>query len=121
MSPGWTTATWPRTRPHGASPPPPPAREWRNHGIVVEIVRPLSRPGERGMGEHAGGAKIARAFQVAHLLVVEERHIAEAMQLLNVMTKHDARPGVPGLRISHSVRSEEHTSELQSLMRISYA
>src|SRR3546814_3771875 len=55
------------------------------------------------MGEHAGGAKIARAFQVAHLLVVEERHIAEAMQLLNVMTKHDARPGVPGLRISHSV------------------
>src|SRR3546814_4353683 len=30
----------------------------------------------------------------------------------------DARPGVPGSRWE---RSEEHTSELQSLMRISYA
>src|SRR3546814_9645058 len=33
--------------------------------------------------------------------------------------------GLPGflgkIRIRHSIRSEEHTSELQSLMRISYA
>src|SRR3546814_3848607 len=32
-----------------------------------------------------------------------------------------SRVVVPAMRVHHQVRSEEHTSELQSLMRISYA
>src|SRR3546814_1455247 len=39
-------------------------------------------------------------------------------------TRHRARAGSAGvalLAVRHGMRSEEHTSELQSLMRISYA
>src|SRR3546814_2076910 len=36
-------------------------------------------------------------------------------------TMTDIKRIVPGKRMSQAVRSEEHTSELQSLMRISYA
>src|SRR3546814_7167711 len=35
--------------------------------------------------------------------------------------RHNANRGQPGQHATHSGRSEEHTSELQSLMRISYA
>src|SRR3546814_10074817 len=54
------------------------------------------------------------------------RHITDSAQLLLHAPENDggvwldlgSGPGLPGLIIA---RSEEHTSELQSLMRISYA
>src|SRR3546814_9325787 len=39
----------------------------------------------------------------------------------NIFQVQDIQQTVPGLTIQSSARSEEHTSELQSLMRISYA
>src|SRR3546814_5945984 len=58
--------------------------------------------------EHAGDRKVARAGgkhqDAAALIAVELVH-------------HLAQPGA----IEHHLRSEEHTSELQPLMRLSYA
>src|SRR3546814_4780141 len=51
---------------------------------------------------------------------VDGRHLATGLQdaeNLWLLTPRILRPGTAG----HAFRSEEHTSELQSLMRISYA
>src|SRR3546814_13307652 len=44
-----------------------------------------------------------------------------ASVILAVFENSSSASGVPQLRTSRARRSEEHTSELQSLMRISYA
>src|SRR3546814_9806081 len=53
------------------------------------------------------------------LLGIERRHQLEGIRLLD---HHRAEPvDGPAQRLGVALRSEEHTSELQSLMRISYA
>src|SRR3546814_4329966 len=62
--------------------------------------------------------------QTAAVLVVETLGAASEGKLVYFMTVDDARfrkPVFPGDQVHVHVRSEEHTSELQSLMRISYA
>src|SRR3546814_9223452 len=57
------------------------------------------------------------------------QHPAERERALGVVGRNDDRPRPPTLRlgcgegrlVGDGLRSEEHTSELQSLMRISYA
>src|SRR3546814_8206727 len=63
----------------------------------------ICRPPSRGFGGTKGGHYVSGRSQ----------------QLLPKRKKGDRL--YPGLRQRISVRSEEHTSELQSLMRISYA
>src|SRR3546814_10599443 len=53
----------------------------------------------------------------AHALQAKAARIAESLQLA-MFFRLDRRPGPAG---TSQARSEEHTSELQSLMRISYA
>src|SRR3546814_6854030 len=53
-------------------------------------------------------------------MIIDDLHaVVEAIGEVFFMGVMEAVDG--GLRVNSSVRSEEHTSELQSLMRISYA
>src|SRR3546814_2494509 len=71
------------------------------------------RPPRKGIGEEGGAARFGRRAGI----VVEQRGGPIAVGLLQ---RHDlCRHVLEQLFISG--RSEEHTSELQSLMRISYA
>src|SRR3546814_7403993 len=51
-------------------------------------------------------------------LAAEQRPLGEVRVVLEQHQRHLRRAGLPD---RHAMRSEEHTSELQSLMRISYA
>src|SRR3546814_1964040 len=102
---------------------------------ISPIARVQLRNGFRVQADVAAGHLLGRAFQVAG----EGRQLAQATQsVLDALAQARLRPAVlahPGvdqrLRQGPDVergveppadaRSEEHTSELQSLMRISYA
>src|SRR3546814_6705673 len=77
-----------------------------------------SRPMERARGGSAGGKR-------AELLVAGARApFYTAALLIQVPPRGPStgsRPSEPLAKQLHCHRSEEHTSELQSLMRISYA
>src|SRR3546814_4261994 len=60
-------------------------------------------------------ALAARPGEVVQYLSIEEDRSHSSARLLKPI------PGRTQYSISRSIRSEEHTSELQSLMRISYA
>src|SRR3546814_2213796 len=53
------------------------------------------------------------------LLAIQKLHIALQSEEVLAAIKNDALPGQAGR--GYDIRSEEHTSELQSLMRNSYA
>src|SRR3546814_10029059 len=85
---------------------------------------PLGREDARLVGLVGGfqrhrAALAAQALQ-GGLLVVDERHHDGAV-LRRVAALDDNRVAVENAGIDHRIRSEEPTSELQSLMRISYA
>src|SRR3546814_5964962 len=61
-----------------------------------------------------------RAQRHAHLFLDRRRIDPLAEPLAHALERHQRRDEVGALRLHH-LRSEEHTSELQSLMRISYA
>src|SRR3546814_2381346 len=78
----------------------------RAHGEAVEADR-------RAAADAVGGYVLAGEAQVF-------RAIAKALRIGRA--QHDvAGPGVEQEVDRHAGRSEEHTSELQSLMRLSYA
>src|SRR3546814_10877566 len=96
------------------------------------LRRVISRQGRRDMGEFLrfrspysacavrakGGRSGARRFPVArNHVAVEMRAVLERARLGLEIDMDDAE----ALGIAERPRSEEHTSELQSLMRISYA
>src|SRR3546814_3832999 len=87
-------------------------QQQRHPGAVVESARLVDIGGESGRAEHIrcarGQFRRARG-RIAH--VVER--LRETEEVVNGLVGHD--------RVDAGSRSEEHTSELQSLMRISYA
>src|SRR3546814_8860647 len=72
----------------------------------------------RGLGRQEALAEAVRRHQGQVLLAAEERreHLVERLQQVGVLLA-EAETAMA----DHRLRSEEHTSELQSLMRISYA
>src|SRR3546814_9945792 len=74
----------------------------------------------------------ARGFRYSYDMLGEaamtaddaRRYCGDYEQAIHAIGKASGRRGIyegPGISIKLSARSEEHTSELQSLMRISYA
>src|SRR3546814_5696326 len=64
-----------------------------------------------------GAVSIEDGFRISNAMGLNSQTHGPGGQILLQIVDEDWRP-VPGLR---ETRSEEHTSELQSLMRISYA
>src|SRR3546814_2250411 len=90
------------------------------------LFRSLDRLAHRDLGRgHVGD--IAALDATALALAGAEHDQFAAIGLLHDHRRHFRRPDVErrdqilGRCLRHSTRSEEHTSELQSLMRISYA
>src|SRR3546814_21130966 len=80
----------------------------------------------RAVGARAGAADLGQArcsgvaIALGEILPVEEGHQRRQRTALLPCPGGDLEARLPG-RQRGSARSEEHTSELQSLMRISYA
>src|SRR3546814_10572092 len=95
---------------------------------VVALVGEVADDGTLvivGIGTHPSrGLKKGVVVNIESTVQSIQRAIEEA-QLMAGCRIHSAFVGVAGNHIrslnSHGIRSEEHTSELQSLMRISYA
>src|SRR3546814_3409039 len=101
--------------------------------VVGEVRRPLQRP----VGAASFGIRIAE--RLADLVVLEVVDVGGGIHPVLVGEAHQAQQVVVGdlpvqggapetivgfaatEAVAEIVRSEEHTSELQSLMRISYA
>src|SRR3546814_3299259 len=66
------------------------------------------------------GEAVEIASLVAPLVTLRPMRRADQPHLLVIADRRHFHAGPPG-KIAYGVRSEEHTSELQSLMRISYA
>src|SRR3546814_7422849 len=82
--------------------------------------------GEAGVGvvephdlEHAPAGRLQRCCAVEQAGRLQPFPLAG--QRAGVLLAVPARITQPGVRLVEAARSEEHTSELQSLMRISYA
>src|SRR3546814_3608525 len=101
-------------------------------GIVGDRVdqhRPADRPVARGEGEIVDKVGIGEDIEVAIAGLRQHRAAARTgNQRFEIVARNRldiaGQPGgeaVPGKPRWHLLRSEEHTSELQSLMRISYA
>src|SRR3546814_10788276 len=75
-------------------------------GAAVADIESRIRRGE--VGSLVGGGDLSRLFELQRIAV------EESPQGIPLLFTHDVIHG-------HRTRSEEHTSELQSLMRISYA
>src|SRR3546814_2415179 len=80
---------------------------------------------DRGAAQVAGGRDRRTAWPIEEDLAF--RLVAAQAELLDLLGRCGVALGVRALEPAHqalgedAVRSEEHTSELQSLMRISYA
>src|SRR3546814_3943161 len=93
-----------------------PRRKGRIDAVDVEgnVSRSVTHHRERLL-DHLGDA------EGRHLLSVDHRHAAVEGELPEVLRRAANADLDRAGGIEHAVRSEEHTSELQSLMRISYA
>src|SRR3546814_5758044 len=99
------------------------------HGVGPDRRRSGSRrrcwTGTRGMimTSRAVGRIAQRAGRVGQSSLFEPHHlrIVDAADQMDVVGRDDDRGPQPVQRLEQPERSEEHTSELQSLMRISYA
>src|SRR3546814_7652937 len=88
----------------------------------------LDIDGHRGAGQPQKRypAAVSERLQPIAQAIRMARHLQHDVDALPTVTLADARGDVLGLCVydeigAHPPRSEEHTSELQSLMRISYA
>src|SRR3546814_1837721 len=94
------------------------------------------QPGRRGVDGHRGVHLRQRdaGEELLHVAEVADRHadladlalgerVVAVVAGLRRQVEGDGEPGLPARQVLavERVRSEEHTSELQSLMRISYA
>src|SRR3546814_2881170 len=109
-------------------------RDFLQHGIVEHGVR--QQPFEPGvlLLEHLQLARLRHVHAAILGLPRVQRRAADAVLATHIGGLHPAfllaqhrddlllaEPGLPHVRLLTKARSEEHTSELQSLMRISYA
>src|SRR3546814_4144293 len=88
-----------------------------------------SRPGKKSQKRHSGGQDITilllkenvrdRIGAVEHEM--HEIRRAQPCEHEQRGPQQESMPGHQSTFINHVMRSEEHTSELQSLMRLSYA
>src|SRR3546814_5089732 len=89
---------------------------------LPEPVGPVTNTMPRGISEMS--LKIAGHFKSSSDSIFDGivRNTAAApREVLNALTRKRASPGISNEKSVSRNRSEEHTSELQSLMRISYA
>src|SRR3546814_5766477 len=93
----------------------------------IDIVRPDHRV-EAGRREQAENRchdpRVVAPMQRGHLLRVLDTDPRRALRVVRIGGDRDGLPRLAGLRarlVQQPRRSEEHTSELQSLMRSSYA
>src|SRR3546814_1982529 len=94
-----------------------PPRSTRTDTLFPYTTLFRSRRDAEGHGD-AGNAPGARALRQMGDRALD----SEAVQRVRQRATIDAREPFDNLsRCNHGTRSEEHTSELQSLMRISYA
>src|SRR3546814_4658714 len=98
-------------------------------GVVAQAMQQLDAArvlplGHFGQGVEVGGHGVAdrrlRRAAGAGLAGAQQQGVAREVRQLVVFERRGARIGVAPL-VQRVERSEEHTSELQSLMRISYA
>src|SRR3546814_5346451 len=103
------------------------------HPVAAAIMRPdlLAQFGEKSRYFNTfGGNTVSCAAAAATLDVIEQEgllanadrvgaYFREGLQAL--MARHEVIGDVRGAGLFLGLRSDEHTSELQSLMRISYA
>src|SRR3546814_4751278 len=95
-------------------------------GVIAQIVRRAQRvrPFEQTRAAHRQRVRREQFVgDVAGVVAIAEadRDVA-AIEQVAALIVHPGRRGVEAVcRLDHDIRSEEHTSELQSLMRISYA
>src|SRR3546814_7609308 len=89
-----------------------PPRSTRTHTLSLHVALPFSVPA--GMAQRPARTGAARPLAAAYRNLAVQYHCLERAGA--------ARTESSAVRAHvHSGRSEEHTSELQSLMRISYA
>src|SRR3546814_15117023 len=88
------------------------------------LFRSAMQADRSGAAEHAGEERIVAERSAAAVVGdfgiegrTVERDCAAVLRLQQILTLDD----VEGMTVACLLRSEEHTSELQSLMRISYA
>src|SRR3546814_2690342 len=106
--------------------PGPTKRRSREPATAPAFARLPCRRRHRGLQARRGGAIVARGSSEPEEALHRIRHVvplAALSVLLLLALPADAHtgPGLAGGFVSGFARSEEHTSELQSLMRISYA
>src|SRR3546814_9795302 len=87
----------------------------------LQVARVAMGPQVQGFQRLVRGGAQRRALQVVALQRQQIRigHVQVASR--DHALARTGPPPAPGQRIAEPARSEEHTSELQSLMRISYA
>src|SRR3546814_7940539 len=86
----------------------------------IKAVRMLLEKGADPDARVRGdGTALILASRQGKLAIVEA--LLEAGAGVDVASRGDGNPLIMAARAGHDDRSEEHTSELQSLMRISYA
>src|SRR3546814_10768445 len=85
--------------------------------LPVQSVGPLARPYSR-LTLSGGGLVRAKGLEPPHLSILVPKTSASTSSATPAWMKPETQGTCP---YKHARRSEEHTSELQSLMRISYA
>src|SRR3546814_2098038 len=92
------------------------------HGKPVDSLTVSARPGKtRKSGGVQPVDKIARGGRAVKRPDEEPVRRAESREMRNLLPKQGRGFGLEPSPRPGKIRSEEHTSELQSLMRISYA
>src|SRR3546814_10172777 len=86
----------------------------RMDGSVIDVLFTTARPGAVANKSLVGFIDITERKKAEEALHERERELS---QFVNIVPSHLWRLTPDG----EPIRSEEHTSELQSLMRISYA
>src|SRR3546814_6094105 len=95
---------------------------WRQgHQVVYGIRRSTDEGAVTSWSRRAFYRLIASMSEDDLPLNAGELRLVDACILAQLRTVNDTSPYMRGLISSMGFRSEEHTSELQSLMRISYA
>src|SRR3546814_6630247 len=95
--------------------------------VFVAVKRKL-QPGDKMAGRHGNKGVISRILPVEDMPFLEDgTHVDIVLNPLGVPSRmnvgqiFETHLGWAARGLGKQIRSEEHTSELQSLMRISYA